>query len=500
MEMNSLRQQAERYRSLLELQKFELSQGQRALIDHATLDADFADLLSRESIDLVASACERAARDQDAEQLRRLEMLGAWIVLSFTEREVRAIDLEIEKKARGSRVTDSAGLEYPLRDARLLLAGTERSDERARLDNARVEAARALAPMLAERMSICHGIARSFDKSNLLELWSTPLHVDIERLRVLANEVLESTDDMYREVLGWTVRKRLGVPMDDAHRRDMPYVFAARYTDYDEAFTVKGLVAKARDVLSRMGIDLACEGRLSVIVDPPNRGSAQRAFVCAPAIPGDVRLVLQLADGQRDLLQFLAALGRGLFLGSIDAATPFEDRVLGDGALDLTYSRIFQDLLLDRSWLKRSFGFQRPKDYLVMATLERLFDLRLVCARVLYELDLYQQATIEHMPEHFVEIFRRALVVQTPPEFYLHEVRRPFLSAFQLRARVFEALYTQHLTHYFNQDWWQNPQTGSFLKKEWSHGRRLDVEARAREMGYDGLLVAPLVKQFVKTL
>lgn len=495
--VDELRQQCERYRSAQELERFEAAQGRRPFIDLQAVDERFPELLTRESIDAVQAAIESAARDEDAAESRRLPMLRAWLVEAFTEREVRSIDQAIEKAARAE--TSADGEDHPLRDARLLLAQTADPDDRARLDEARVKAARALQPLLRERIGIAHGIARSFDKASFLELWADCLQADAEALKKLCEDALAATDDMYEEVLGWTVRKRLGCQLEDAHRRDMPYVFAARYTNYAGAFSVKDLLATLRSFLTRLGLELTCEGRLKLIHDPARR-SPERAVVCPIAIPADIRLILQFDDGQRDLLKLLHNLGRALFLANINPAAPFEDRVLGDGALDLTYALLFQNLLLDRSWLKRGLGFARPKDYLIIANLERLYDLRLSCARTLYELELYSGTALDAMPERFEQIFERAIRVQTPRDFFLHEVRKPFHSAPQLRARIFEAQFAGHLAHYFNEDWWQNPQTGAFLKKEWHHGRRLKVEDRAQEMGYDGLQLKPLLKIFAKIL
>jgi hypothetical protein len=500
MDIAQLRRQAEQYRAVLELDKFDLSQETKELPQPSLLASGFAHLRSRESLELVKDNIQKAQTDalenNDTEKVRLLTMFQAWLIQAFIDHEVREIDHQIAHNVHHSTVTIENDQSVRLSDARLLLPH-HNEKSRAALNNARVQTAASMIPLLAERLSISHGIARSFHKENFLDLWSDTMGVDVPNLKSLAEDVLSGTDEIYQEVLGWTVRKRLGCSLEDAHRRDMPFIFAARYTKYAESYTVRGMVNNAREFLSRMGIQLNCEGRLTVVINESRR-LPHRAFVCAPRIPDDVRILLQAADGQRDLARFLAALGRGLFLASIDPNAPFEDRVLGDGALDLTFSRIFQDLLLDPKWLKRSLGVTRNKDYLILAYLERLYDLRLVCGRVLYELELYQGGTIDGMKDRYTTIFKRAIGVQNPPELFLHEVRKPFLSAFQLRARLFEALYSAHLKHYFNADWWQNPQAGPFLKKDWSQGRKLDVDARTIAMGYDGLSAAPLKKLFMQ--
>src|SRR5205823_3332 len=125
------------------------------------------------------------------------------------------------------------GARRPLRDVRLLLAETEDRDERGRLEAARLKAARDLAPLMAEKIGIEQGIARNLGFQDLLELWHGLHGYDPASVAQLATEVLDKTADIYREVMGWTVKKHLGVGLADARRCDMPYLFAARYRDYE---------------------------------------------------------------------------------------------------------------------------------------------------------------------------------------------------------------------------------------------------------------------------
>ena len=63
-----------------------------------------------------------------------------------------------------------------------------------------------------------------------------------------------------------------------------------------------------------------------------------------------------------------------------------------------------------------------------------------------------------------------------------------------------EALLSKHLTHYFDEDWYRNPRTGTFLKKHWGLGQRFRVEELAKEIGYEGLGTAALEEELSKNL
>lgn len=497
MDVSSIRARAEEYRAELELDRYELDRGLRQDSRARQIRGDYADLFVPEARAIVAKAEDEAKALKSAEG-GQLAILRSGLTRAFVERELAPIDDSIKRHGRVVLVELDDGGKRPLRDVRLLLAETPDREERGRLEDARLQAARDLTPLMAEKIGIEQGIARNLGASDLVNLWQQLHGYDPAEVGKLADEVLEKTNDLYRDVMGWTVKKRLGVELPDARRCDVPFVFAARYNDYEDAFSVSEVVSTTREWLSKMRVDLTANGKVKLEVEQPDGPS--RAFVAAIRVPRDVRFALELRDGQRDWLTFLSALGRALFLGHVDAEEPFEHRALGDGSIDLAYGTLFRHLLLDREFLKKSLGFQRPKDYLILAHLERLYDLRLTAGRLLYEIELRRGGSVEGMEERFETIMRRAVGITYPRELYLHDVRNGLHSLVQLRARLFEALFSAHLVHYFDEDWWRNPRCGPFLKKQWAQGRKWRVDELAKEIGYDGLTVKPLVKLFTKNL
>ena len=452
-------------------------------------------------LEAIVTARAQATKDADAEKTRRLDRLYSWLVREMTRREVRGIDARIAARGRDSVVSEIDGERRPLRDLRWLLAGSSDAVQRRALDEPRRAAALEQQALLAERVGVFMGVGRGLGETSYRALWARCTGADPAQLKELAEGVLVATDDMYREVFGWTVRRTTGLSAEDAARYDVPHVFAARYAAAQALMSPAELTRALRGLLEGIGLSLACEGRLTLGVEAAS-GRPHRATVCAFAIPGDVRLVTQLEDPQRDLRPLLGALGGALFLANIGAGQCFEDRWLGDGALDLTYRRIFEGLLLEEGFMTKGLGLggARGRDLARLAQLENLYELRLACGRLLYELELYGGGALESMPALYEQTLRRAILVSTSPAFYLHDVREPFHSALQLRARLFECLFRAHLQHYFNADWWRNPRVGLFLKQEWGQGRRLTVEQRARELGYEQLGAEPALKVFERCL
>jgi hypothetical protein len=499
MDVDTIRSGLEAYRNGHELDQYELDRGLRRESEARAIRQSYAELFRPEAREVVESAIQRAEERGLQDDVATLKVLREGLIRTFVQRELAPIDAAISRHGRVVQVDLTDGSRRPLRDMKLLLATAKTSEQRSEIEEARVEAAKALLPLMTEKIAVEKAIARGLGAANLVDLRSKITGQDVKAVGALAQQILDKTNDSYREIMGWTVRKRLGVSLEDARRCDVPYVLAGRYLDYAEAFTAADMVQRTKGFLTRMGVDLTASGRLLFEVESPPAGAPPRAYVGAIHVPNDIRLVLEVGEGQRDWLMLLGTLGRALFLSHIDPDATFEQRALGDPSLDLAYSALFRHLLLDPEWLKRSLEFSRPKDYLIIAYLERLYDLRLCCGRVLYELKLREGGSTEGMEEAFESIMRSAIGVRTPRELYLHDVRYPLHAIVQLRARLFEPLFTLHLHHYFDETWWGNPRCGPFLTKQWWTGHRFSVEELAKDMGYE-LNAKPLLKLFQKNL
>lgn len=499
MDVDTIRSGLEAYRNGHELDRYQLDRGLRKESEARAIRQAYADLFRSDTRSLLDTAVEQAKARGHEEDAASLRLLREGLVRLTVARELAPIDAAIARHGRVVHYDLTDGSRRPLRDLKLLLATAATSEQRTELEEARVDAARTLIPLLSEKISVEQGIAKNLGYGNLVDLHRAVTGQDARAVGVLAQQILDRTNDLYREVMGWTVRKRLGVALADARRCDIPYVLAGRFLDYKDAFTAADMLKRTKTFLGRLGLDIGVSGKLQVEVAPPEPEAPPRAYVAAMRIPQDVRLVLEIRDGQRDWLTFLEALGRGLFLAHVNPDAPFEQRALGDPSLDLAHGALFKHLLLDPEWLKKILEFDRPKDYLILAYLERLYDLRLCAGRTLYDLKLRERGSAEGMEEVFESIMRQAIGVKTPKELFLHDVRTALHSVVQLRARLFEPLLTLHLLHYFDETWWNNPRCGPFLARQWWPGHRHPIEAQCKDMGQE-LSPKPLLKLLEKNL
>ncbi len=434
-------------------------------------------------------------------EVRRLRSLLEFQTDEFIGAEVKAITDALLTRESAASIKVGAGSsaeEIAFRKVLLEASGTADRARREVLEQASVAVVDEWNPLLAERIGIERGIARSFGHDAYSGLWQELSGIDLVALDRQMQGFLARTEDMYREAMGWVVRKRLGISLDDARRHDLHWIF--RGEEFDDWFPKTDMVAVAERSLAEMGVDIAAGGNIRFDLEPRERKAA-RAFCATIDVPRRIVLCLHPEGGRRDWQQLLHEVGHALHFGYTSPEEPYEFRRLGDSSLSETYAFLFQYLLIDRGWLKRNLAMSRPKEFLFLAYLEKLAYLRRYAAKLHYELELHGgENGIEGRDDRYEAAMRGALKISYPKELYLYDVDRAFYVARYLRAWLFEGLLSKHLVHYFDEDWWRNPRTGAFLKKHWRIGQQLGVEEMAKEIGYGGLDTTAIETELAKAL
>ena len=496
-QLEEIRTRSEALQNELALEYYESSAGLKNETNVTKIYKRFADLISRESIELVRKRLAAAAGGLDPEEPRRLRYLLEFQSDEFIGSEVKSIIDEI--LTRESAATVKLGEEeIAFRKLTPEIANTQDRVRREALEQAQIAVVEALTPLFAERIGIENGIARSFGHASYAALWQSVSGIDLVELDRLCQGFLARTEAMYVEAMGWAVRKRLGVNLADAKRHDLHSIF--RGEEFDDLFPRGQMLATVKRFVEAMGIDITAGGNIRFDLEPRERKTA-RAFCATLEVPRQVVLVLSPEGGRRDWQQLLHELGHCLHYGYTSPEAPYEYRRLGDYSLTETYAFLFQYLLTDRSFLKRYLGIARPKDFLFLAYLEKLTFLRRYAAKLHYELALHSgQNGVEGRDALYEENLVGALKIRYPRELFLYDVDRSFYAARYLRAWNMEALLSKHLVHYFDEDWHRNPRTGTFLKKHWALGQRFRVEELAKEIGYDGLGTGALEEELSKNL
>jgi hypothetical protein len=498
--LEEIRARCEALQNALAEEYYESNAGLKNESNVSRIYQRYRDVVSKEAIAFVRGRLDLEP-DKAGEEARRLRYLLEFQTDEFIGAELKTIIDEVLTRESAAKVRLGTGPDAEEISFRKTQSEIANSPDRARreaLEAASLAVIDQLNPQLAERVGIERGIARTFGHDTYASLWRVVSSIDLLSLDRLMQGFLARTDDMYKEAMGWVVRKRLSIPLEDARRHDLHWIF--RGDEFDDFFPKGEMVTVGKRFLAEMGVDISAAGNVRFDLEPRERKSA-RAFCATLDVPRRVMLVLAPEGGRRDWQQFLHELGHALHCGYTSPLEPYEFRRLGDSSLGETYAFLFQYLLIDRAWLKRNLNMARPKEYLFLANLEKLTYLRRYAAKLHYELALHAgENGVEGKDALYEENMTAALKLGYPKELYLYDVDRTFYVARYLRAWLFEALLSKHLVHYFDEDWWRNPRTGSFLKKHWAMGQRYDVEEMAKEIGYSGLDTSALEADLFKAL
>jgi hypothetical protein len=302
-----------------------------------------------------------------------------------------------------------------------------------------------------------------------------------------AQATLAATEDAYRDLLGYALRKLdpqlRPLPAGGAHRHDLQHALRAPWMSAAGHFRREDLSPALRHFLGEMGFEGPAQ-RYIRVDDEPREGKAPRPFVAALRVPQDVRLVVPRDGGLDALGSQLHEWGHALHLAHVDEKLPVELRRLGDASVTEGFASLFERLAADAGWLKRYLRMPTPAatDGARLAAFAGLTVLRRHCAKLAHERTLCLRGASEERAEEYAEGQRRALHVEPHAGFFLYDVDPQLYSARYLRGWALEAQLKRQLTQRFNEDFWRNPAAGAWLRSLFTRGGSLTAEALASEL------------------
>lgn len=321
-----------------------------------------------------------------------------------------------------------------------------------------------------------------------------------EALAAECDGVLSQTEDAYRDVLTY-VLKKIDPELKPAAARRHDLQRAAGAPWMAAHFPREDLLPSITRCLSEMGLHPNAEGR--ILLDAEERpGKSSRAFVADLKVPDDIRLVVRPGGGLDDYFSLLHEYGHAQQLAHVSRTALVEVRRLGDLSVTEGYAYLFDHLLLDEAWHRRYLRLPQPvaREAARIAAFNNLWLLRRYCAKLPYELALYERGPVRPMAEEYEERMARALFVGVHKGFFLYDVDAQLYATRYLRAWAFEARLHSVLQERFNEDFWRNPATGSWLKELFARGQRDDAETIARELGGESLSLAEAGKRLVRVM
>jgi hypothetical protein len=362
------------------------------------------------------------------------------------------------------------GEQVSYRMLRPTIANEADRDRRERLEEARVELAEQhLMPLWTALAEKRREGTRSLGAATYRELYER-FGFPLEELAVQARAFLDETEALHVASFDRFLRRRVGVPLEEARRHDVLRAF--RGTEWDEGFPGERMVPALEWTLDGLGIDLSSQQNVHLDLEPRPQKSP-RAF-CAPIeVPERVMLVIQPMGGPDDWHAFFHEAGHAEHFAHVSPNLPVEFRRLGDNSVTEGWAMLFEHLVDDPAWLSRRLDFARPEDFAEESAVSLLYVVRRYAGKLLYELELHGDVEPESMRGRYVELLHDATKVEPSPTDFLADVDEGFYCTCYLRAWAFHTQIESYLRQELGRAWFTRPEAGSLLKELWAEGQRL---------------------------
>ncbi len=493
MDVSRIREDLEKFAEALSREEYLTRAGLKDESRAADIRERYASLASRSLFEEVRGKAREAS---GAEESRRLRFLAEFLGTNWIEYQVRAPSDRLTT-AEAVQTLAVDGERIPLRSAEVWIKNEADRPRRAALESSRLSAVGELDGLRREILERSHAEAQRLGFAGYTPFCQELSGIDLVALRDLTRPILSRTQDMYRDLLAWYLRRRLGVEPKEARRHDLARLFRA--PEFDGSLPPGTLREAADAPLRRMGIDPNAAGRIRVD-DEPRPKKAPRAFVATPRIPDEIILVVRPGGGPDDYAAFLHELGHALHFAHTDPRLTVEERRLGDASVSEAFAFLMDGLLREPGWLRRFVGLAQPADLLRFTAFHKLWFLRRYAAKLEYELILHEDGPTPRSADLYRDLLAAATLVDWPRDLYLADLDPFFYAARYLRAWIFEAQLREVLRERFDEEWYRNDRTGPFLLTLWQRGQRHPIEELAMELGTGPPALDPLLAQIAAHL
>ena len=307
--------------------------------------------------------------------------------------------------------------------------------------------------------------------------------VDLAALSAEAQATLDSTEDAWRDLFDFGLRKVVGKhalqPHGEAALHDLERF--CRLEPLDDLFKARRLLPSAQAFLEAMGLSASGDGSIEVIDEDVLKPGARAIAI---EVPSEICVVLGRVGGAQDHSALFHALGVAHQRAATSRELPIELRRSGELAAPESFGALFEQLLCDQDFLRR-FLDADARDAIEAARLcaiERLSRLRRACADLCYQRTLFAEGPREELRGLYRESLQKALAVDVPVQRWLWDEATRSRPETELRSLALAEVLRRALLEQANEDWWRNPRAGALLKRVAVRGGRDAAEAIAKEL------------------
>src|SRR5215831_6598319 len=438
-------------------------------------------------------ALQRLRMEALASQQGALQRVQGWTLSMHVRSALLPMQREIQTRQRTAicLVDEEPIL---LRASFAAMAAETRRDRRAAIEAAVGLQLRELNELFEAQFKALSALAEHLRYASLEALWTDVLQIEPATLQDIATQILVSTQEVYRDLLTWAVRRRLRLPPGQLRRHDILALFT--FPEYQAYYQPGTVVAGLQTCLRELGLSPNVDGRLewrerSVHFGPPE--------ALALHVPDEIVLSYAQVQGLKVAEAFASASGRALLWAYTSPELSSINRALGDPALLESNAQLVAELLADPQWVSQYFGVSVDQNYAAWRCLDRLYRLRRFLGRFLYTRHLYTANSLAGASEAYRDIMMDACHVDYPQEYYLLDWDWEYTALTILRGWSLTYALQRVLGEQYAEDWFRNPDAGEQLRQYWQSalGERLeDLRDRLLGTAWDAdLLATALVHQ-----
>jgi hypothetical protein len=485
--LDGYRERADRFLAELEEEAYLHFAGLKPELELAEIHGRYDDLTSLRQARRIGDLVDGAGPIRELWRFACEGYLGA--VTRSEEERLATLEAGLEVSSDGEQIA-----------FRMLgpeIANSSDRERRARLEQARCALVeRELNPITLDLRGRLRAAVLELGAESAVDLYRR-FGFPLDDLAAESSAFLAETEDVYERALERLLATRLDLRLDQVARYDTPRLFRAKH--WDAAFPAERMLSALKKTLAGLDIDL--RGQRNVEIDVASRPSKTPRAFCAPIeIPGRVVLVISPIGGPDDWRALFHEAGHTEHYAHTSADLPFEYRRLGDNAVTEGWAFLFEGLISNPAWLTRLLGEDNARELDWEGAVQKLYFVRRYCAKLLYELELYAATDLSEMPARYVELQRKATLIEPSAADYLRDFDEGFYCTSYLRAWAFEARVRAHLCTRFGSRWFESPDAGKLLRELWSQGQRLSADELLHELDGSRVDLLALAAELRETL
>lgn len=285
--------------------------------------------------------------------------------------------------------------------------------------------------------------------------------VELETWLTAAQALLTRTEDAYRDLLGY-VLKRLDSQLKPQGARWHDLLHGCTAPWMRELFREEDLLPAINRTFDELHLPL----RSGLLDAEPREGRAPGAHVCVMRVPDDVRLAVTRRGGRHSFAALLGAGAEASLWSRGPGSVAVIERRFPEPVTVHAVRQLFADFALEEGWLKRFLRLPSAaaREAARLGAFATLTQLRQSAALLPYALELYERGPGRALAEEYEDRMARALAVAVPRGGFLVQAIDG-VAPEQLGASTLAVGWGEELRERFNEDYFRNPATGGWFSQ-----------------------------------